>query len=273
MVATHGDSIDMLEIAAPKHRNAGGAATAIDHDNALIRLILFENSETGRIGRGDDRLNLKMAAFDGKHQIAGCRRVGARHMHIHAQPVGDHAARLFHGGIAVEPVASWQRMKNRPARCDRMNRCGIHGPLDIPVLDRPPGGRDLRHEMLRADATARHGDDDALDRRARHPLGCIDCSPHHALGLVHVDDDAALEAARALVPNSQHAAAVRVPAHGFGGLHRLKSRDDAGDLGRADVEHGHDRTLACGKGAHLRRHAMREGAHARPFTFGRVFSK
>ncbi len=82
--------------------------------------------------------------------------------------------------------------------------------------------------MAGAEPSAGDGDDDALDLQAGHALGRVDRGADRALGLLHVDDDAALEAPGALMADAEDAAAMREAAalRGVG----LEPGDDAGDF-------------------------------------------
>ena len=75
------------------------------------------------------------------------------------------------------------------------------------------------------------------------------------LGCLEIDDRAALHAARALVADAEHLAAVGAPAQRARRLHRRQPRDQADDLRRADVENRQNRAAfwrgfaACAAGA------------------------
>ena len=82
-------------------------------------------------------------------------------------------------------------------------------------------------------------------------------------GRLEIDDRAAFDAARALVADAEHLAAMGAAAQRLGRLHRRQPRDQADDLRGADVEHRQDGALARGNLPHARRE--RPEAHgARP---------
>ena len=63
----------------------------------------------------------RCAAVDAQFEIAQRRRVAGQHMHVDAERVADHAARIAHAAFAVERVADRQRMDDVRAR--RLSAC------------------------------------------------------------------------------------------------------------------------------------------------------
>ena len=119
-----------------------------------------------------------------------------------------------------------------------------------------PRSADLGVVELRGEPPAGHVDDDAVDLDARHPLGGVDGEADRVLGGVEIDDRAGLDAARALMADAQHLAAMGAPAQRVGALHRRQPRDQADDLRGADVEHRKHRALARGNLPHARRQRL-----------------
>src|SRR5690606_41723112 len=80
-------------------------------------------------------------------------------------------------------------------------------------------------------------------------------------GRLQVDDDAALEAERALMADAEHAHLMRAAAQHVGVARRQQLRDEAHHLAGADVEHRQERALGGGEGLQARRQAVAQGAH------------
>ena len=87
-----------------------------------------------------------------------------------------------------------------------------------------------------------------------HAFGGVHREADGGLGLVHVDDHAALDAARTLMADAEDAGAMGAAAQHVGGFGRDQLGDQADDLGGADVEHAENRALrdwksaSCGAG-------------------------
>ena len=160
-------------------------------------------------------------------------RVQAR-VSLGANPVGDaDLARAIATALAqirlpnrrpihVLPVA-WSVDGSRGVRDPRAMRGASLG-LDLLVVSMAEGG----------------GDDDARDGRARGALGALDGVADGLGRLVHVDDGAALDAARLDVAGAGDAHRAVGVAHALG-LH-----DEAGDLGVTQIQRGHHRRAVVG---------------------------
>src|SRR5271155_1394655 len=108
-------------------------------------------------------------------------------------------------------------------------------------------------EAARAQAAARHVDDDAADLDAGHALGRVDRKTRSAFRRLQIDHRAALDAVRALMADAQHLASVGSPAQRLRRLHRRQAGDQAHNLGSPDVEHRENGALARRNLAHPRR--------------------
>ena len=118
-----------------------------------------------------------------------------------------------------------------------------------------PGKLDARRVGLAGEPAAGDVDDQRFDGDAGHALGGVDGEADRLLGGVEIGDDPRLDAARALMADAEHldrmgaAAAAPRPAD----RSWLQPRDQAADLGRADVEDRDDRAVAAGRAASGRR--------------------
>ena len=157
-----------------------------------------------------------MAAFDGEHEIARRGGVAAEDMHIGAELFADHASWILDAARLAEREADRQGMQHGAPVAGAARRAGLEHAMDVGLRHGAAAERDLGVEQLRAEPAAGGVDDDAFDLDAGHALGGVDGEPDRVFGRVHVDDGAALDAARALMPDAENAAAMRAAAQRFG---------------------------------------------------------
>ena len=115
-------------------------------------------------------------------------------------------ARIADAGDAVEPEAEAVEMDERAAvalgvargRRHQRGRCRrrVTTPLSTSAL---------AAKFDDFEPPARNRDVDVLERDAGHALGLADRRPHRRLGFVEIGHDAGLDAARALMPDAEHA--------------------------------------------------------------------
>ena len=85
----------------PSVKTADGrrAAAEVDAGAAELGLVVDERRQAAGIGRGDDGLDREMAAVDAELEIAERRRVGGDDVHVDAEALADHAARIGDAAI------------------------------------------------------------------------------------------------------------------------------------------------------------------------------
>ena len=117
----------------------------------------------------------------------------------------------------VSPMrkADRQGMQHGAPVAAAARRAGLEHAMDVGLRHGAAAERDLGVEQLRAEPAAGGVDDDAFDLDAGHPLGRVDGEPDRLFGRVHVDDGAALDAARTLMPDAKNPAAMRASAQGL----------------------------------------------------------
>ena len=243
MLAADGDGVDMDAIAAVEDGDRGGAAAEIDQRAAELGLVVDEHRQAAGIGRGDQRLDREMAAVDAELEIAERRRVGGDHVHVDAEPLAEHAARVGDAAVGVERIADRQRVDDGAARRDRMAAPGGKHAADIGFLDLLAGEGDARRVGLAGQASAGDVDDERLDGDPGHALGRVDGEADRLLGGVEIGDDARLDAARALMADAEHldrVGASRAAPRPIPRAHGSQPPDQAADLARADVENRDD---------------------------------
>ena len=165
-------------------------------------------------------------------------------MQVGAEALAHHALGVADAAGAVERKAGRQAVQDGAARLGGAQAGGLAAPDGGRFRQTPPVERHAGVEIGRAEAAAGIGDDDALDLHAGHAFGGVDREPDGGFGLVHVDDDAALDAARPLMADAEDAGAMGASAQHVRGLGRDQLGDQADHLGGADVEHAEDRALA-----------------------------
>ena len=165
-------------------------------------------------------------------------------MHVDAEPLADHAARVGDAALAVERVADGQRMDDGAAGDDGVVAAGGEHAADILLGDRLAGEIDGSRAGLAGEAAGGNVDDERLDGDAGHALGGVDGDADGLLGRVEIGDDARLDAARSLMADAEHFDGVGAPTERLARFGRSEPRDEAADLGRADVEDRNDRRTA-----------------------------
>ena len=272
VVAADRDRVSMHEMPAGEDAERGGAAAHIDHDDAHLGLVVDQHRKSRGVGRGDDRLDLEMAALDREHDVSRRRRLAGDDMHVDRKLAADQPARIEHARHSVQRIAGRQRMEHGLAGTDRMGRGSGQHALDVAVADGAGAQIDARRVMLRADAPAGQVDDDRLHLDLGHAFGRIDRGADRALGAVEIDDRAALQPQRTLMADADDTGDMGASAQSFIGLGRMQLGDQADDLAGADVEDRQRRALARGKRAHARRQALGgRMVHASPPFFLLLF--
>ena len=194
-----------------------------------------------------------MAALDDQHEIARGGLVARGDVQVDAELFTDHAFGVEHVAGGVERKGGRQRMQNGSARIGVRGRRCFENAMDIVLGHGLASQSRLGVEALRGQKAAGHVDDDAADLDARHALGRIDRQPHRMLRGLKVDDGAAFDAARTLMPDAEHLAAMGAATQRLRRLHRRQPRDQADDLRRADVENRKNGALAGRNLPHARR--------------------
>ena len=146
-------------------------------------------------------------------------------------------------------------LNDRALRADAAIVDGTEDALDIGAFDLLPPQIDVGREGLGAQAAGRDIDDPRLDCEARRALGHADNGAHRLFGLLDIGDHAGLDAGAGAVAEADDLDHMRAAAQRLALGTRRQPRDDAADLGRANIEHGYEtrtprlhRLQACGHG-------------------------
>ena len=199
-----------------------------------------------------------------QHQVAHGGDVGGDHVHVDAEAVAEHAARIADAGGGIERVADGQRMQHGAPAAHRMATGGRQHARDLGFGDGAAGKIDVGDEAFAAGATAGERDHNGFDLQAGRAFGDVDGLADHLLRLDQIDDRAGLHAARRGVGEADDAHAVAAPAQHVLWPLRLQPRDHADDLAGADVEAGdHDRAARRHR-FHLGREGEAQHGHASP---------
>ena len=145
--------------------------------------------------------------------------------------------------VARTSSASVGTHATQPGRVGAGGGRRLEHPVDVALADSLAAQANFGFEEMRGQPAARHVDDDAVDLDPRHALGGVDRKADRALGRVEIDDRARFHAARALMADAEHPAAMGALAQRRRSVHRRQARDQADDLGGADVEHRQDGDL------------------------------
>src|SRR5215468_2370614 len=108
--AAHRQAVGVDDVAVEEDGDGGGAAAHVDDGDAEVHLVLYEGGEAGGVGRDDQRLDVEMAALDAGLQVAQRPGGGGDEVHVDAEPLAIHAARIADAAAAVDGVADGNRM-------------------------------------------------------------------------------------------------------------------------------------------------------------------
>jgi hypothetical protein len=101
--------------------------------------------------------------------------------------------------------------------------------------------------MLGEQAPAGEVDDHRLDLDLRHPLRRVNRLADRRFGCLQIDDNAALQADGALMPDPEDPREMCAPSERLDLVDRLQLRDDSDDLAGSNVENRQDGALARGQ--------------------------
>ena len=257
VVAADGKTVGVDETAVGEDANRRRAAAHVDECSAELGLVVHERGKCGRIRRRHGRFDLQMTALDDQHQVAGRRSIAADDMQVGAEIVAHHPLGIANAARPIERKAGRQRMQHGAALPLRPRRGCFEHAMNIVVGNRPAADGDLRIVELRAEPAARQIDDDALDLDPGHAFGGIDGVADGVLRRAHIDDSAALDAARPAMADPENATAMRASAQRFGRLRRHQMGNQADHLRSADVEDRKMGTAARREWPHPRRETAR----------------
>ncbi|MNJ51130.1 hypothetical protein D3C77_464270 [compost metagenome] len=235
MVAADVQAFDMQQGAPAPDGRRGRAAAHVDAQGAQLHLILFERGERGDDRRGGHALKVQVgqlqAVAEGVERPFG----HGDDQQVQPQRTAAHGARVVHAARPVHRPGDGQDVDRAPVRQADLGQGHADGARQVGVADRVGAERNARLHPVAGHLADGRGDDDAGDGRARRALGAFDGVADGLRRLVHVDDGPALDAARLDVAGPGDADGAVCVAHAVG-LH-----DEAGDLGLAEIERGHDR--------------------------------
>ena len=117
-----------------EHRHGRGAGADVDDRRTEVGLVVGERRQCRHIGARDHRLDVEMAALDRQHEVAAGGEVGGDEMHVDAEPLRQHAARIADAARLVDGKTDRQRMQQHAAvacidaaRCRRRARARYRG--------------------------------------------------------------------------------------------------------------------------------------------------
>ena len=183
-------------------------------------------------------------------------------MHVDAEALAEHAARLANAGDGVQRVADRQRMQHGAPVAHRMAAGRRQHAADVAIGHRAAGKFDVGDEALAAETAAGQRNHDGFELHLGLAFGDIDGLAHHFLDLDQVDHAAGLHAARRGMGEAEHVHAVAAPAQHVLRRLRLEPRDHAGDLAGADIETGDHGGAPRRNRLHLGREAEAQHGHA-----------
>ena len=95
----------MNQLAVEEDCDGGGAAAHVDQGDAQLPLVLDQAGQGRGVGRHHLRRDVQVAPRDTGGEVAGHAAGGGDHVHVDAQAVAEHAARIVDAAVAVDAVA------------------------------------------------------------------------------------------------------------------------------------------------------------------------
>ena len=148
----------------------------------------------GGIGADDERLDFEMRAADRGAVVAHARGGGGHDVHVDAEPLADHAARVADAAAVVDREADRDRMDDLPVGRIAHRVAAFEHLAHVAVGDLAPPDADFRLDDARGGKPARQVGDGPLDRLAGHFLGGVHGVADRVAGGIEVDDRRAASA-------------------------------------------------------------------------------
>ena len=144
-----------------------------------------------------------MTARDAGFQIAQGAAQRADDVHIDAEPLAEHAARVADPPVAVDGVTDGDGVDQFPflGQAARQHR-RIENAAQVGVADFVPGDGNFVGDEARQRFAARKIDHHLADVFAGHLFGRLDGGPDRGLGIVQIDDGARAQSPGHLVADA-----------------------------------------------------------------------
>ena len=215
--------------AAGEYRDVGDTTAKLDQGNAQLAFLLAQTGLPRRDRRGDGGFDAEMGGSDAQVEVFPRRRIGGDDVDVDGELLGMEAARLLDAVDFVDRVEGRQRMEQLPALAlDRRPALGEQS-VDILVGDAAAADADLDVDHVGDHAAGGKADEHLVDLGAGDAFGLLHGFADRDLALLHVGDEAALDAAALALAGAQY---LEPPV-------RPRLRDQRADLGRADVQRRH----------------------------------
>ncbi len=235
MVAADVQAFDMQQGAPAPHRRRGRAAAHVDAQGAQLHLILFQRGQGRDDRRGGHALQVQVGQFEAVAEGVERTLGHGDDQQVEPQRAAAHGARVVDAARPIHRPGDRQDVDRAAVRQAYLGQGHADGAGQVGVADRVRAEGDARLHPVAGHLADSRGDDDAGDRSPRRALGAFDGVADGLGRLVHVDDGPALDAARLDVAGAGDADGA------VGVAHAVRLHDEAGDLGLAEIERGHDR--------------------------------
>jgi len=207
-----------------------GTIADVEQHHAQVALVAAQH----RVARGQ-RLehqvgDLEAGALDRAADVLGRGHGAGDDVDLGFEPHAAHPDRVLDPVLVVDDELLRDHVDDLAIGGDRDRLGGLHHAVDVGGTDLVvlAGDRDHAAAVDRADVVAGDPGGDALHRKPGHALGLVHGALDAGHGLLEVHHHAAAQTLAGGVADSDHAHGGRVVPVGV--------RDDAGDLGGADVE-------------------------------------
>src|SRR5579885_2799803 len=110
VAAAHRHAVGEDHVAVEEHADRRRAAAHVDDGDAELHLVLDEAGEAGGIGADHQRVDVEMGAADDGAVVAHRRGGGGDQVHVDAEPLADHAARVADAAALVDRKADRDRV-------------------------------------------------------------------------------------------------------------------------------------------------------------------
>src|SRR5271166_4854178 len=173
VAAADGHIVGMDQIAVEKHPDRRRSAAHVNDGHTECDFVLDEAGEPRRIRAYDEGIDVEMRAPDRRAVIAHTGHARGHHVHVDAESVAKHPARVADAATIVDREPDGHRMDDVLITRLAYQVTLLKHPLHFRICDLPPGNADLGLDNARGEEPARQIRHNLLDRLARHFLSGV----------------------------------------------------------------------------------------------------
>ncbi len=140
-----------------KHADRRRAAAHIDDRDAEVHLVLDEAGETGGVGADDEGIDIEHRPRHRGAVVAHRARGGGDDVHVDAEPLADHAARVSNAAAVVDRKPDRDGVNDLPVTGVAHQVAALQHMAHIAIADLATADADLGLDHARGAKSARTG--------------------------------------------------------------------------------------------------------------------